>query len=134
MAFAPVPRGLHSVCAFVSLHMPFPAALLAKALPLGRFCAFGGMAPTLSCPKLAPPEPAALPSSQESQSPKTGADRRTVRKSFLKGPKASDLKPQVLARAAKRERPQREAPIQVQIRKYTNNASIFVPAFPAEQM
>eukprot|EP00974_Lingulodinium_polyedra_P003866 363898-Lingulodinium_polyedra.AAC.1 len=84
--------------------------------------------------KLVLPEPSTIACAQASSASASGESKKKVRKSFTKIPKASELSPQVVARASKKERAQRDAPIQVQIRKYTDDASIFVHAFPTEPM
>ena len=57
-----------------------------------------------------------------------------MRTSILKTPKASELSPQVAARAPMQERTPRDAVIQVHIRTYTNDASAFVHTFPEQPM
>ena len=78
--------------------------------------------------------PAAAPShdAEASPSPTPGGGSRCVRKSILKAPKASELSPQVAARASLQERTPREAVIQVQIRKYTDDASACVHTLPTQ--
>ena len=83
---------------------------------------------------MTPLDSAGQMSSQESQSPGSATGKKTVRKSFLKSPKAADLKPQVQQRAAKKDRAQVDAPIHVQICRYTRDASLFVHTFPVEPM
>lgn len=89
--------------------------------------------PAAAWGKLMPPDTSVTVASQVTASPPSGSKPKPVRKSFLKAPKAADLVPQV-ARTPQKTRVQRDAPIQVEIRKYTGDASLFSHTFPTEPM
>ena len=83
---------------------------------------------------LVPPSVPSAASSDGRPSQVASPKQLPVRKTLLKAPRASDLSPQVKTRKPPSQPTAREAPIQVDVRRYTEDASYFVQTFPSDTM